>query len=182
MEDRIIKRENVYKGRIVQLQVDTLEDKNGKRYFREIVRHPGAVAIVPFAGADEIYLIRQYRYPHNEVIYEIPAGTLEEGEDYETCAAREIEEELGLCAGRLERVLLIYPSPGVMDEKIMIFRAADLARSRQNLEDDEELVIEKMPFNRALELIKDGKIRDAKTICALLYLKEFAPQNNGNLR
>ena len=173
MEDRIIKNETVYAGKIVRLQVDTFEDKGGGEYFREIVRHPGAVAIVPFAGPDEIYLIRQYRHPHNEVIYEIPAGTLEEGEDYETCAARELEEELGFSAGRLERLLLIYPSPGVMDEKIMIFKTADLTSSVQNLEDDEELVIEKMPFNRALDLIKEGKIKDAKTICALLYLKEF---------
>ena len=173
MKHTLIKREEIYCGKIVRLEKDELQDERGNRFVREIVHHPGAVAIVPFVSDDEIFLIRQYRYAHDEIIYEIPAGTLEKGEDYKTCAHREVEEELGYKAGNIEKLFLIYPSPGVMTEKIAIFKASDLKKTRQNLESDEVLTIERMKFNHALALIKEGKIKDAKTICALLYLKEF---------
>jgi len=173
MKHTLIKREKIYTGKIVKLDKDELLDERGNRFVREIVHHPGAVAILPFISSDEIFLIRQYRYAHDEIIYEIPAGTLERGEDYESCARREIEEELGYKAGTIKKLFVIYPSPGVMTEKIAIFKAGNLKKTEQNLESDEELTIERMKFNHALALVREGKIKDAKTICALLYLKEF---------
>ena len=173
MKDKLKKSEIIYTGRIINLEKDELEDLSGNKYIREIVRHPGAVAIVPFINDEEIFLLRQYRYAHNEVIYEIPAGTLEKGEDYETCAHRELQEELGFTASCLKELILLYPSPGVMNEKIMLFKATGLIKSEQNLDFDEDLAVERIKFNDAVQLIKEGKIKDAKTICGLLFLKEF---------
>jgi ADP-ribose pyrophosphatase len=137
-----------------------------------MVRHPGASAIVPFVTDDEILLIRQFRYATGGFIYEVPAGTLHKGEAPEECARREIQEEIGHRAGRLRLLASIFTTPGFTDEIIHLYAAHDLTPVPQNLDHDEVLTVERVPFTQAIEMVRDGRIKDAKSICALLLARE----------
>jgi ADP-ribose pyrophosphatase len=130
--------------------------------------HPGAVAIVAVDG-DRVLLERQYRPVVGEWLYEIPAGTLEPGEEPEETARRELEEETGYRPGRLVKLVEFYSSPGVSTEKLIVFLADRLSRGRQRLEEDELIEVEWVRLSEALDMIRDGRIRDAKTIIGLLY-------------
>ena len=130
--------------------------------------HPGAVAIVAVDG-DRVLLERQYRPVVGEWLYEIPAGTLEPGEEPGETARRELEEETGYRPGWLRKLVEFYSSPGVSTEKLIVFLAGDLARGRQRLEEDEVIEVIWVGLEEALEMIRDGRIRDAKTIIGLLY-------------
>ncbi len=153
----------LYRGRVVTLEV---RDVDGR--IREVVRHPGSVSILPVDG-DRVFLIRQYRYPLDDYIWEIPAGTLEEGESPEECAARELEEETGLKAGRLERMFEAYLVPGYGTEKMHFFLATDLTRGEMHPEPSERIEVHELSIDRAIDMIKSNEISDVKTVAALLW-------------
>lgn len=167
-----------YAGRVISLDIDTVRFPDGSTGELEMVRHPGASAIVPFVsdprGADpKLLLIRQYRYAALEVLYEIPAGRLDPGERPEDCAARELREETGCTASTLEFLHTMYTTPGFTDEKIHLFMATDLERGESAQEADEFIDVEVVPLGRALEMIRDGTIKDAKTALGILYAAGF---------
>jgi ADP-ribose pyrophosphatase len=144
----------------------------------EMIRHPGASVIVPFLsdpdGADpQLLLIRQYRYAAESFIYEIPAGRLNPGEDPEACARRELLEETGCSAERMERLYTMYTTPGFTDERIHVFMATGLTDGTAAREADEFMTVEPMALSTALELIRNGTIADAKTALAILYVAGF---------
>jgi ADP-ribose pyrophosphatase len=160
--------ERVYSGRLLKIDRDRVRLPNDAETDLEIVRHPGASAIVPFVTPDEVLLIRQFRYAAGGFILEVPAGTLNAGEAPESCARREVEEESGHRAGRLDLLGSILTTPGFTDEVIHLWAAHDLTPVPQRLDADEVLSVERMPFADALERIRSGEIRDAKSICALM--------------
>jgi ADP-ribose pyrophosphatase len=162
----------VYDGKLLRVDRDRVRLPNGRETDLEIIRHPGASAVVPFVTPDEVLLVRQLRYATGGYILEVPAGTLEPGEAPEACAGREIVEEVGHRAGRLEALGSIYTTPGFTDEVIHLWAAHDLQPAAQDLEHDEILTVERMAFDRALELVRSGGIRDGKTVCALLLARE----------
>jgi ADP-ribose pyrophosphatase len=168
----------VYSGRIVSLDVDEVTFPDGSRGQLEIFRHPGASAVVPFlsdpAGEDpQVLLIKQYRHAVGGWLYEIPAGRLDAGEDPADCARRELEEETGCTAERVERLTTIFTTPGFCDERIHLFLADGLTMGEHRREPDEFLEIERVPLSRALAMIEGGDIQDAKTIVGLLYAAGF---------
>jgi len=142
---------------------------NGRELELEIVRHPGAAAIVPFASPDEVVLIRQYRHAAEGTILEVPAGKIDPGESPEDCAVRELEEEAGQRAGRLQPLGWIWTTPGFTDEKIHLFAAFDLTQVPPRPEDDESIETLRVPFQEALDLVWSGELRDAKSSLALLH-------------
>lgn len=157
----------IYKGKVVTLNVDRVELPNGVTVDLEIVRHPGASAMVPMKEDGTVILIRQFRHAAGGFIYEIPAGKLSPGEDPRTCAARELEEEIGYRAETLELLSSIFTAPGFTDEVIHIYKATSLTKTRQNLDGDEVLEVVEMPLQEAIAMIQDGRIRDAKTMVGL---------------
>lgn len=167
-----------YTGRVIDLDVDTVRFPDGSTGELEIIRHPGASAIIPVLGdatvADpELVLIRQYRYAADGFIYEIPAGRLNDGERPETCAARELTEETGYHAARVTHLYTMFTTPGFTDERIHVFLATGLKEGTAAREADEFLSLARMPMSRALALIRSGEISDAKTALALLHAAQF---------
>jgi len=168
----------VYTGRVVRLDVDTVRFPDGSTGQLELIRHPGAAAIVPCAsdppGADPtILLIRQYRYATGGQLWEIPAGTLDPGEDPEACARRELMEETGVTAARLQRLTSIWTTPGFTNEVIHLYLATGLTTGEPSRERDEFIEVVPQPLSRVLALIREGEIRDAKTVVAILYMAAF---------
>ena len=164
---RILDSETVFRGRIFYVTVDTVQEGD-VTYKREVVHHPGSAVILPVFSDYTVALVKQYRHPAVRYLLEAPAGTLEEGEAPEHGAARELEEELGVVAGKLEQLTEFFVSPGFCEEKMWLFLATELSETRQRLEDDEILEIVRVPFSEALEMITDGEIQDAKTIIGLM--------------
>ena len=169
----------VYTGRVVRLDVDTVRFPDGSTGELEIIRHPGAAAIVPCPSDPEgdpdptILLIRQYRYAAGGPLWEIPAGTLDPGEDAETCARRELLEEAGVTAGRLQRLTSIWTTPGFTDEVIHLYLASGLTAGTPSRERDEFIEVVPQPLSQVLTRIRDGEVRDAKTVVAILYMARF---------
>ena len=168
----------VYTGRVINLDVDTVRFPNGTVGDLEMIRHPGASAVVPFlsdpAGNDpQVLLIRQYRYAAERYLYEIPAGRLDPGEEPETCARRELREETGCTAERVEHLTTMYTTPGFTDERIHLFMAVGLIKGEDAKEADEFIEVETMPLSRALTLIEQGEIQDGKTALGLLFAAGF---------
>ncbi len=168
----------VYSGRIVQLDIDTVRFPDGSIGEMEMIRHPGAAAVVPvLSGPDaadpDILLIRQYRYAADGPIWEVPAGRLDPGEEPAHCAARELEEEAGASADRLERLTTIYTTPGFLDERIHLFAAWGLSRVPHRREADEFLETAAFPLSRVLGMVRDGAMVDGKSIVAVLFFAAF---------
>lgn len=157
----------VFEGRVFKVTVDTVREGD-KTYSRDVVHHPGSAVIVPVFADGTVALVRQYRHPAARYLLEVPAGTLEKGEGPEAGAARELEEELGFKAGRLLPLNEFFVSPGFCEEKMWLYLAIDLTETSQALEDDELIEVVRLPFSRALEMISDGEIEDAKTIIGLM--------------
>ena len=177
-DDARIAGRRVFTGRIVNLDVDTVRYPDGTTGELEMLRHPGASAVVPFlsdpAGDDpQVLLIRQYRYAAGGYLYEIPAGRLDAGESPEACAHRELREETGCTAGTMRPMITFLTTPGFTDERIHVFWASDLVRGDANREADEFLEPVAMPMSRALEMIKAGEINDGKTVIGLLFAAGF---------
>jgi ADP-ribose pyrophosphatase len=175
----LIERRPVHKGRIVDLSIDSVRFPNGKTGELEMIRHSGASAVLPVlseldADDPQILLIRQYRYAADGYLLEVPAGRPDqEGEDWEVCARRELQEETGLIAEKLIELTAIYTTPGFTDEKIHLFLALGLTTGETSLDDDEFLDTLTLPMSEALRMVRDGEIVDAKTICTLLYAAGF---------
>ena len=168
----------IHTGRVINLDIDTVRYPDGSTGELEMIRHPGAAAVVPIASAPDgpdpvILMIRQYRYATGGELWEIPAGRLEPGEPPEQCARRELLEEAGVTAERLEPLTTIWTTPGFTDESIHLFAASDLKAATAAPEADEFLEVVPTPLTRVLELIRDGSLRDAKTLVAILYLAGF---------
>ncbi len=166
-----ISSQRVYTGKIVSLDVDEVRYPNGSTGKLEMIRHPGASAVVPLSGDEsdpKVVLIRQYRYAASGFLYEIPAGRLDPGESPEECARRELREETGYTARHLEELTTIYTTPGFTDERIHLFLAREIAEGQSAVEEDEILDIELVPLSRAIEMVEAGEIVDAKTSLALL--------------
>lgn len=159
--------EQLYSGKVLILNRDTVELPNGKIAQLEIIRHPGASAVVPLKEDGTVVLIHQFRHAAGGFIYEIPAGKLHRQEDPKDCATRELEEEVGYKPGSLELLTSIWTAPGFTDEVIHIYQATGLQRGKQVLDQDEVLEIVEWPLEEALAKIQDGTIKDAKTIIGL---------------
>ncbi len=173
-----IAHRRIHTGRVVNLDVDTVRYPDGSTGELEMLRHPGAAAVLPFAsdprGADPtVLLIRQYRYATGGPLLEIPAGRLNPGEEPAACARRELQEEVGVTAGRLERLTTIWTTPGFTDERIHLYWAADLAAGAHAREPDEFIEVVPTALLDVLRLVRDGTICDGKTVVAILYMAGF---------
>ena len=174
----------VHDGRVVHLSVDTVRFPDGTVGKLELVRHRGAAAVLPVLGAagdpdPEVLLLRQYRYAAGGVIYEVPAGIIEPGENWEECARRELEEEAGVRAGRLVRLTTIHTTPGFTNEEIHLYAAFDLVPGEANTDSDEFLEVLSLPLSEALDLVRRGEISDAKSLVTLLYAARFLLGRSG---
>ena len=168
MSVKVHKITNLYNGKIFDVVLEKVTLPNGAIKDREIVRHPGAAAMVTVLDHGKVVLIKQYRHAVGEFLWEIPAGTLEPDEDAIECAQRELVEETGYEASSFDKLAEILPAPGYTDEHIHIFLATGLRSVKQKLEDDEVLQLQPVTFYTALEMITKGEIQDAKTIAGLL--------------
>lgn len=164
---KIINSQKVFEGRVFNVTVDTVREGE-VTYQREVVHHHGSAVIVPVFDDGTVVLVRQYRHPAVRYLLEVPAGTLADGERAETGAARELQEELGLVAARLEKLSEFFVSPGFCEEKMWVYLATELSEGKQLLDDDEVLEIVRLPIADALEMITSGEIQDAKTIIGLM--------------
>jgi ADP-ribose pyrophosphatase len=169
MHEKLLSSENVYEGKLINTRKDEI-NLNGKVFTREVVEHPGSVAIVPILNDGSIVMIEQYRYPIEEVLLEIPAGTLEKNENAIECAHRELIEETGYKAGNLREIVSCYLTPGYCTELIHIFLAIEIEDAKQKLEDDESIRVITIELPEVKEMIKDGLIKDAKTIIGVTFL------------
>jgi ADP-ribose pyrophosphatase len=164
---RILNSVEVFRGRVFSVTVDSIREED-KVYEREVVHHSGSAVILPVFADGTIALVRQYRHPAVRYLLEAPAGTLNRGEAPEEGAARELEEELGFVAARLEKLSEFFVSPGFCEEKMWVYLATELSETRQQLEDDEILEVVRLPFSQALSMITTGEIDDAKTIIGIM--------------
>jgi len=171
MPSRCMNSTLIYEGRVFRLHRDHVRLPNGVDTTLDIIRHPGAAAIVPLTPTGHVLLIRQYRYAAAGHIWEIPAGTMEAGESPLECARRELGEEIGVAARRWRTLGQIYPLPAYSDEIIHLFRADDLTPTEQHLDADEILEVHEFSFDDITEMIRTGAIRDAKTITGLMMAK-----------
>jgi len=164
---KIVSSQKVFSGRVVNVTVDTVREGE-VTYQREVVHHNGSAVILPVFDDGTVTLVRQYRHPAVRYLLEAPAGTLAERERPEDGAARELEEELGLIAGRMEKLSEFFVSPGFCEEKMWVFLATDLTEGKANPDEDEVLDVVRLPIDEALEMVSSGEIQDAKTIIALM--------------
>jgi ADP-ribose pyrophosphatase len=160
--------ETVYTGKIITVRHDTVRLPDGREAIRDVVEHPGAVAVVPVTAAGEVVLVRQYRYPVARPLLEVPAGKLDKGEKPEDCARRELEEETGYRAGSLEHLATFYTAPGFTDEIMHLYLARDLKQTAQNTDGDEFIDIEYYSASQVKKLLAAKEIIDAKSIIGLL--------------
>ena len=171
-EAEVLDRREVFKGRVVDLSIERLRLPNGKVCELELIRHPGAAAVVPVDDAGNVLLIRQYRHATGGWLVEVPAGKLDPGEAPETCALREVEEETGHRPSTLAPLGWIWTTPGFTDERIWLYLATGLSPTRQALQHDELLTVERTPLVEAVSWARDGRIVDAKSVCALLRAEQ----------
>ncbi len=164
---QILKSVEIFRGRVFDVTLDTIREGD-KTYEREVVHHPGSAVIIPIFEDGTIALVRQYRHPAVRYLLEAPAGTLERGEAPEEGAARELEEELGFVAARLEKLTEFFVSPGFCQEKMWVYLATEMTRTEQHLEEDEIVEVLRIPFSQALSMIATGEIDDAKTIIGVM--------------
>lgn len=164
---RVIRRRMIYKGRIIRVVLEELI-AGGRRIQRETILHPGAAVIVPLLDDGRVILVRQYRRAVDRVLLELPAGTLDPGERPRTCAGRELEEETGWRARHLRRIARFYAAPGVTSEELTVYLARGLRKTAAAPEPDESVRPVVMSFRKALAAVRQGRIRDAKTIIGLL--------------
>lgn len=171
LTERTIESKTMFQGRIITVLLDTAGLPDGGTAQREVVLHPGGVAVLALDEADNVALVRQYRYPLHGLLLELPAGKLDPGEDHRPAALRELSEETGLEAGELTYLGHIYASPGFCDEALHMYLARDLTLARQHLDEDEFLDVVTMPFDTLVEQVMSGEITDAKTVATVLKVK-----------
>ncbi len=164
---QLLESTEVFRGRVFEVTTDTVREGD-KIYSRDVVRHPGSAVIIPVFQDGTVALVCQYRHPAVRYLLEAPAGTLNRDERPEEGAGRELEEELGFVAGKLELLMEFWVSPGFCEEKMWLYLATDMTKTQQQLEDDEIVEVVRIPFSQALEMITNGEIEDAKTIVGLM--------------
>jgi ADP-ribose pyrophosphatase len=167
MKPETLSTETIYKGKVFDIRIDEIREGDVE-YKREIVVHKGSAVIIPVFDDGTVALVRQYRHAAGKHLLEICAGTLNAGEDPELGAARELEEEIGVTAAKIEKLTEFYVSPGFLTEKMFVFLATELSETQQKLEEDELLTIERHSFPVLFEMIRNGKIEDAKSIAGLI--------------
>ena len=165
-EETTVRKNYVFRGKIINVRKDDALLPDGKPCTREVVEHPGGAAVLCVRGG-KVALVRQFRYAYGETLWEIPAGKLERGEDPKRAALRELSEETGLVADDLALRFVLYPTPGYTDEKIYIFEAESAADGATHFDEDEFLDVRFVPLEEAYRMIAAGEIRDGKTIVAL---------------
>jgi ADP-ribose pyrophosphatase len=178
LSEKQIKSEKLFDGKILKLYFDQVRLPNGKTATREKISHPGAVGIVPITDDGNVLLVRQYRYPVDDITIEIPAGKIDKKEEPEKCARRELAEEVGAINGDLKLLSSFYTTPGFCDEVLHLYIATGFNMSQNNLDEDEFLDIVSVKHEEAVKWIMEGKIKDSKTIIGILMAMNFL--NNGN--
>ena len=173
MPPELLDSQKIFHGAVFDVERDRLLEENGVEIVREVVRHPGGAGALPLLDDGRVVLVRQYRHPARRELLEIPAGRIEDGEGPEMCAAREIEQEIGLRAGRIEKLAEFYSTPGFCDEILHVYLATDLIPSSRSLDPDEFIEVVHLPFADALKMAERGGIEDAKTFVALLMTERL---------
>lgn len=168
LTEKKVSSEKIFDGRILHIRRDTVLLPDGSQAAREVVDHPGGVCVLALDDENNALLVSQFRYPYEKVLREIPAGKLEYGEDPAKAAVRELKEETGATAGEFRSLGELYPSPGYCGEIIRMYLARELTFGEMSLDEDEFLNVERIPFQRLVEQVLAGEIRDAKTIAAVL--------------
>jgi ADP-ribose pyrophosphatase len=172
-EEKTVKTEPIFQGRVISLQVDTVELPNGKTSTRELIKHPGAVAVIALTGDNKLVMVEQYRKALERTLIEIPAGKLEPGEEPEKTAIRELEEETGYTCEKMEHVISFYTSPGFADEIVHVYLAKKLRKldTKKELDEDEFVELLEVTLEEAEQLIEGRRIYDAKTVFAVQFLR-----------
>lgn len=165
--EKLIDSTRVFEGRMIRVRVDNVQLPTGKKVTREVVEHPGAVAVVAIREDKTVVMVRQFRHPAGKILLEIPAGKLDKDEKPDACAVRELEEETGYKAAVMRKLATVYTTPGFTDELMHIYAAEGLSQSRQNTDEDEFIDIDYYNPQQLKELIQDGQIEDAKTLLGL---------------
>ena len=171
--EKTLSREDIYRGRVVELHRDRILLPDGKESIREVMEHPGGVTIIPVDEQGNVTCVRQYRYPLQRHLLEVPAGKLEKGEDPLECAVRELSEETGLTAEKFVDLGRIYPSPGYSAEILYLYLALGLHPGEMHLDEGEFLDVEQYPLSALAEMVMRGELCDAKTVAAVLKAKRF---------
>jgi ADP-ribose pyrophosphatase len=170
LEEKIVKKNYIYEGKIINVRCDDAELPNGKPCIREVVEHPGGVCIAALTDDDELLFVRQFRYPYLEVVAELPAGKLEKGEDPFEAGKRELKEETGAIANKYVSLGKLYPTPGYCGEIIHMYLATDLEFGEQSPDEDEFLEVYKISLEKAVEMVMNGELRDSKTQTMVLKI------------
>ena len=173
LRERCVESTTIYKGKIVRLEVDKAELPNGRIATREVVRHPGGVAVIPLDADDRVITVRQFRYPFYRVVEELPAGKLDPGEDPLEAARRELSEEVGVTAGQMIYLGSLLASPGFCDEELHLYLGLDLTEGECHPDPDEFLERQRVPFDTMVERVMSGELQDAKTVAGILKAKQY---------
>lgn len=169
--EKTIGETRVYTGKIIKVRVDEVQLDDGRVTVREVCEHPGGVAVLPLLPNGDVILVRQYRYPYRAELLEIPAGKLEGGEAHLDCGIRELSEETGYRAGRMDYLGCMYPSAGYLNEKLHIYLARDLTAGEAHPDEGEHLAVEVLPLSELLRRVMADEIHDAKTMVAAMKTK-----------
>ncbi len=171
--ETLVTPRRVFKGRMVDFRADLVRLPNGRTATREHMDHPGAVGVVPFLDPETVVLVRQYRFPVREITLELPAGKLDRGEPALACVKRELREETGFTAKRIKPLLTYWPTAAFANEILYLFVAQDLVRGKLQPDEDEFIETVELPFAKALEAVRTGRIKDSKTVIGLLACAQW---------
>ena len=171
--EKTVESQVLFSGKIITVRLDRAQLPNGRIASREVVEHPGGVCILPLFDDGTVSIVRQFRYPFQEVVTELPAGKLEKGEDHRLAALRELEEEVGARCGKLTYLGCLYASPGFSSEVLHMYLAQDLKQGQCHPDEDEFLESERIPFDQLFQKVMSGEITDAKTVALVLKTKQL---------
>ena len=177
-KEKLVRSETIFEGRIIRVKVDTVTVASGREHTRELVEHPGGVAVVALTDTNEVLFVRQYRRPFDVILLELPAGKLEWGEESRSCGVRELTEETGATADSFVDLGECYLSPGFCNEVIHLYLARGLHMGKANPDEDEFLELYQYPLEKALGMVASGEIRDAKTVIGLYRAQAYLKENS----
>lgn len=166
--EKTLSRKDIYFGKVVSLHVDDVQTPDGKVSVREIVEHPGGVCVAAIDSESCLYFVEQFRYAYGEVVLELPAGKLDPNENPDAAAERELREETGLSAEKIQKLSVFYPSPGCYAERLHLYLATGLVQGESHLDDDEFLNVKRIPLKAAVDMALSGELRDGKTVALVL--------------
>ena len=171
-EEKTLESRRIYEGKIINLREDKVTTKNGTS-FREVVEHNGGAVMAAITDEGKMVMVRQYRKPAERVMLEVPAGKIDSGEDPKMTAARELKEETGYTAGKIEYITFFYPSVGYSEEKLYLYLCTELTPGETDPDESEAIDIEEMDIDELCRMVMEGHINDAKTIAAVLIAREL---------